>query len=114
MAGFKLIDHSDDVMRELAVKISLAMELVGQAGENNAKFEITALGAIDTGNLRNSISHYYDQSEVGEAYIGTNVEYAPYVEFGTVNYPKERPFLRNAVQNNKNEYKKIFEATLKS
>lgn len=35
---------------------------------------------VDTGRLRNSITH----DVIGEeAIIGTNVEYAPYVEFGT-------------------------------
>lgn len=109
--AIKITDHSPEVLEELALKITIALELIGQAGENNAKFEITALGAVDTGNLRNSITHATDKTS---AYIGTNVEYAPYVEFGTSKYPKERPFLRNAVSNNTSEYKTIVEETLKS
>lgn len=112
--NIKIDDHSAEVLAELNRKLAIAMELLGQAGENNAKFEITALGAVDTGNLRSSISHYYTQSQGGEVYIGTNVEYAPYVEFGTSKFPKERPFLRNAVMKNKDEYKAIFEMALKS
>lgn len=110
----RIIDHSQEVLEELALRIIIAMELVGQAGENNAKFEITALGAVDTGNLRNSITHFYSQSDAKNVYIGTNVEYAPYVEFGTSKFPKERPFLRNAVTNNSSEYKTIVEEVLKS
>ena len=111
MSNINIIDHSDEVLAELAKKIITAMEMMGQAGENNAKFEITALGAVDTGNLRNSISHFTNGTDT---YIGTNVEYAPYVEFGTSRYPQERPFLRNAVQNNRDEYKTIMEEALKS
>ena len=110
IAGVQVDDHSEEVLEEIRAKIPVMLEKIGQAGENNAKFEITALGAIDTGNLRNSISHTDD----GEyAYIGTNVEYAPYVEMGTVKM-QERPFLRNAVLNHQNEYKQIFEEELKS
>jgi HK97 gp10 family phage protein len=110
MIDIKINDHSEEILAELATKMATTLELVGQAGENNAKFEITALGAIDTGNLRNSISHASDNEY---AYIGTNVEYAPYVEFGTVRMA-ERPFLRNAVLNHQNEYKQIFEDGLKN
>lgn len=111
MIDIKVNDHSEEILAELAMKMATTLELVGQAGENNAKFEITALGAIDTGNLRNSISHASDNQY---AYIGTNVEYAPYVELGTSKHPEERPFLRNAVLNHQNEYRQIFEEGLKS
>lgn len=104
-------DHSEEIIAEITSKMPMVLEMIGQAGENNAKFEITALGAIDTGNLRNSISHTDDGKY---AYIGTNVEYAPYVEMGTSKYPEERPFLRNAVVNHLDEYKTLFEEGLKS
>ena len=38
---------------------------------------------VDTGNLKGSITHRVDGDE---AKIGTNVEYAPYVEYGTGRY----------------------------
>lgn len=111
IAGIEVKDNTEELLAELQSKMPMVLEMIGQAGENNAKFEITALGAIDTGNLRNSISHTDDGTY---AYIGTNVEYAPYVEMGTSKYPTERPFLRNAVQNHVDEYKTLFEEGLKS
>ena len=39
---------------------------------------------VDTGRLRNSIAHEIDADGM-DATIGSNVEYAPYVEFGTEN-----------------------------
>lgn len=103
--------HREELIDEIKSKMPAILEVLGQAGENNAKFEITALGAVDTGNLRNSITHTDD----GEyAYIGTNEEYAPYVEFGTSHYPEERPFLRNACLNHLDEYRQIFEEGLKN
>lgn len=47
--------------------------------------------------------------------IGTNVEYAIYVELGTSNpkYPKQ-PFLAPAIKNHVSDYKQILERYLKS
>jgi HK97 gp10 family phage protein len=110
MVDVQVKDNSKEVLEDLASKMPVILEMLGQAGENNAKFEITALGAVDTGNLRNSISHADDGTY---AYIGTNVEYAPYVELGTVRMP-ERPFLRNAVLGHQEEYRNIMEEGLKN
>ena len=53
---------------------------------------------VDTGNLRASITHRVDGDE---ATIGTNVEYAPAQEF------KYNPFLRPALDENKNQVQNI-------
>ena len=47
------------------------------------------------------------------AYIGTNVEYAPYVCLGTM-HMKVQPFLKPAVNDHKDEYRKILENSLKN
>lgn len=44
-------------------------------------------------------------------YVGTNVEYAPYVEMGTVNMGA-RPFIKPAVTDHQKEYKEILERWL--
>ena len=41
-------------------------------------------------------------------YIGTNVEYAPYQELGTIHMAAQ-PFLKPAVADHANEFRKIFE-----
>lgn len=46
-------------------------------------------------------------------YIGTNVEYAPYVCLGTI-HTKAQPFLKPAVNDHKDEYRKILENSLKN
>lgn len=112
MASVNFTDNSKEFMKELQDKLPAVLEMLGKAGENNAKLEIKALGAIDTGTLWNSISHTDDGNDT--AYIGTNVEYAPYVEMGTSRGMKARPFLENAVRNHVDDYKRIVEENLKS
>lgn len=101
--------HVDLVKKELSERTPIVLEALGLQAEGNAVSEITTLGAVDTGRLRGSISHAADDEA---AYVGTNVEYAPYVELGTSKMGA-RPFLRNAVSNYADEYKKIIEDGLK-
>ena len=46
-------------------------------------------------------------------YIGTNVEYAPYQELGTIHMAAQ-PFLKPAVADHANEYRKIVEDEMKN
>ena len=113
MISVSFKSYKDAVLRATEDAIDTAMELVAQQGESNAINEVTTLvydsppspTYVRTGALRNSITHAYVNAEKA-AYIGTNLEYAPYVEYGTRNM-HERPFLRNAVQNYLAEYRQI-------
>lgn len=109
MATVKFTDNSDKVKAEMSNRIPIILEALGIEAEGNAVNEITKLGAVDTGRLRGSISHSHDDEN---AYIGTNVEYAQYVEFGTRRM-SARPFLRNGITHYVNDYKRIIEAGLK-
>lgn len=74
----KLEDHSDEVLAALESACQRALEKCGLVAEGYAK----KLCPVDTGNLRNSITHTVSDGEKA-AYIGTNNEYAVYVECGT-------------------------------
>ena len=65
--------------------------------------------AVDTGRLRASIYGKVKMlgSEVVGA-IGTNVEYAPHLEFGTARMAP-RPFLRRAIEKKKKEILRLLE-----
>ena len=84
---------------------------------------------VDTGRLRDSITHAYnDDGEQVTLLVGTNVEYAPYVELGHHQQPgrfvpkiKKRlvrdwvpgkPYLRPAFENHREEIEKIIYDTL--
>lgn len=96
------INHCPDALSEAKQKKSRALEIIGGMAESYAK----AACPVDTGRLRNSITHeqYSDDTEV----IGTNVEYAPYVELGTSKMGA-KPFLRPAAENHTAEYKAIMQ-----
>lgn len=106
MSSFELIDHSDEVIDEMKKTMERALEKIGMVGEAYAKEECP----VDTGTLRDSISHAIDDNT---AIIGTNVEYAPYVELGTSKMDAQ-PYLRPAVENHIKEYKEIAKGELKS
>ena len=106
MSSFELIDHSDEVIDDMKKTMERALEKIGMVGEAYAKEECP----VDTGTLRNSISHAVDDNT---AIIGTNVEYAPYVELGTSKMDAQ-PYLRPAVENHIKEYKEIAKGELKS
>lgn len=132
-------DNSKQVIEELERLMPIALEECGLAAERFAKTGITRQGAVDTGLLRNSITHaisgqapaitsYKDDDEVQEGeydgtapkaeknsmsvYVGTNVEYAPYVENGTTKMAA-RPFIKPAVTDHQSDYQKIIEERLK-
>ena len=103
---FKMENDFSALVEEAAFsQIERALEKVGLTAERNAKLACP----VDTGRLRNSISHTHDKNT---AYIGTNVEYAPYVEMGTKKMAA-RPYLKPAIADHIREYKNTIEQELK-
>lgn len=71
--------NKDAVLSELQKSAAVALEAVGLKVEGYAKLELeNHPRRIDTGRLRNSITHTQAAEENGEmvVYVGTNVEYA--------------------------------------
>jgi len=139
----------DAVIKATANKLAKAAELIGQSAETHAKQYVTIAvyetpqgWYIRTSNLKNGITHQTEQDENGTTVVvGTDVEYAPYVELGTGKYAEPgtskakkipwhyqdekgnwhttsgmpaRPFLRPAIEIHLDEYRKILEDELKS
>lgn len=108
MAGISVdvsvTDNSGYFKSALQEQIAQALDAIGLTAEGYAR----DLCPVDTGRLQNSISHARDDRA---AYIGTNVEYAPYIELGTSRM-KPRPYLRPAATEHSDEYKEIVKAAL--
>jgi len=100
------VDNLKKIQKLYPEAIAKALEMIGLKAEGYAKKKCP----VDTGNLRNSITHRV-QVEEKAAYIGTNVEYGPYVEMGTSKMDA-RPFLKPAATNHTSEYKAIFQSVL--
>lgn len=126
-------DHSAEVSAEIKAALLRGLEKCGLVAEGYAK----RLCPVDTGNLRNSITHMIDEQEPA-AIIGTNNEYAVYVELGTGIYAegggrptpwvyqdakgnwhytrgnKAQPFLKPAAADHVGQYRDILESELKN
>ena len=74
----KFVDNSEAVKRELERAAIRGLTKAAMLVESQA----VLLVPVNTGGLRGSIGYKVNESEL-VAYIGTNCEYAIYVEFGT-------------------------------
>lgn len=135
-------DNSEEVKRYLDYVTKRALNMIGMKIEYYAKHlcpvgtsESTGKKGYRGGTLRNSITYQVD-SEAGEVAVGSNVEYAPYVELGTGpyfntppqweqfgskrgssirrSYVKPRPYLRPAIEEHIDLYKKIIEDEMRN
>ena len=68
--NIQFTDNSKEVIEAMQQAAVRALEKCGLAAEGYAK----KLCPVDTGNLRNSITHQVDEAEPA-AYVGTNSEY---------------------------------------
>lgn len=130
-------DYSKEVLNAMHEQVVKALTICGLKAVGYAQQRLTDQGAVDTGNLRNSVTHKVVVNDNEHSvYIGSNVEYAPYIEFGTgVYYPggrktpwfykgadgnyyrtqgmQARPYLRPAISDHSEEYEEIVKEELK-
>ncbi|MEA4964799.1 MAG: HK97 gp10 family phage protein [Oscillospiraceae bacterium] len=124
----KFTNNSEAFLVAMKQAKDRALEKCGLTAEGYAK----KLCPVNSGLLRNSISHTVDD---GDVYIGTNVEHAPYVELGTGQYypggrqtpwvyqdekgnwhrtsgQKAQPYLKPAVADHAQTYRSILESEM--
>lgn len=84
--------------------VTRAMEKVGIHLEGEAADELeNSPRRVDTGRLKGSITH---QSDATSCSVGTNVEYAIYVHFGTYKMDANA-FLKNAFERNMDQVRQF-------
>lgn len=117
-------DNTAAILAATDEAIFNALEMIGNVAADYA----AGLAPVDTGNLRNSITSEVDMSDKSVV-VGTNVEYAPSVEFGhhqqvgryvpaigkrlVREFVPAKPFLAPAIEEHLDEYKSILESELK-
>lgn len=105
-ANVEIDSHAQEVLEAKEGAIAKILEEFGLLAERNAKLYCP----VDTGRLRNSISHATDGDTM---YVGTNVEYAAYVEMGT-SRQKAQPYLQPAIVDHMDEYQRVVENELRN
>lgn len=111
--SFNLTDNT--LLAKLATKkaIEKALTRVGDEAVTYA----SGLAPVDTGRLRGSIEKRVSMEGEHAVYVGTNVEYAIYQEFGTSKMSAAnggRGYLRPAISEHLQEYKEIISSNLKN
>ena len=135
----KTEDNSQEIKSAVEEAKYIALTIIGLKMEKYAKAlcpvgtsESTGIKGYRGGTLRNSITNEVDSDTVR---VGSNVEYAPYVELGTgphftpppdweqfttsigtgvsKGYVHPRPYLRPAIEDHIEEFKQIMEKELK-
>ena len=115
----KLVDNSEEVLEALQDKVVDWLEAIGEDAADTAARrapvgtpESTGIPGYIGGTLKNSISHAVVEGE-NAVYIGTNVSYAPYQEFGTSRGIPGKHFLQFGATAHQAEYKSELERILK-
>ena len=116
MLTVQLVDNSDLVLNALPGQIRAALIAVGMEAETNVKQELKRAvydtppspNYARTGRLRNSITYAVEENAV---LVGTAVEYAGFVENGTMKMPA-RPYLRPGIVNHIEQYKSTIKDAL--
>lgn len=86
MQNVDLKINTDAVKNATKKAIETALEAIGLQAVSYAKTNLEKEPRrVDTGNLRNSLTHQVKTNE-NAVYVGTNTEYAAYVEYGTGYY----------------------------
>ena len=112
MADFKIIDHTNEILKATNEGLYNALYIIGAKAADYA----AGLAPKDTGRLQNSLTHEVAMNEKA-VYVGTNVEYAPFVEYGhrtpSGKTVEAKPYLKPAIESHLDEYKHILESELK-
>lgn len=106
MNNIRVINNSSVVLEAFNKQVEKGAKAIGMTAEKYAKRDCP----VKTGRLRNSITY----AILNAIFIGTNVEYAKYVEYDDKAWHKsgKAHFLRDAATRHNDEYKKIMKAAL--
>jgi len=118
--GIRIEDYSEEVLKELDSRVMLALKAIGVEAMNYAVKDCP----VDTSRLKNSLAWATKNEHGGgdapkgspedyKVYIGTNVKYAVYVEYGDYSHKVgKKHFLRDAAANHVEHYMELLRSAL--
>jgi len=108
----RIEDHSEEFTDEMKSKVLDWLDAIGEDASSTTANVIATIPLVKTGRLMNSIERAVVEDEQA-VYIGTNVPYAKYHEFGTSRGIPAKHFLQAGVTLHQSEYKQMLEDKLK-
>ena len=114
-----LVDNTEEVLEASQEQVLAWLQAIGEDAAGTAADK----APVDTGRLKNSVNWATQMNygngdvplampEANTVYIGTNVEYAPYQEFGTSKGVPGKHFLQFGATAHQAEYKSLLEEYL--
>jgi len=100
------VEKNDNKINEIIESVKDALQLSATTLESNVIRNFYTYKAVDTGRAVSSVTSVINENDLS-AEVGSNVEYVPYIEFGTVKMPA-RPIFRNAFYENIEKIKQFF------
>lgn len=107
--SFKVKSYKDIFLGAMQEQLEAAFEECGL----DAEYYAAKACPVDTGRLRASITHEVEGVGRGiQMAIGTNVEYAPYVEDGMARQTAQ-PFIKPSISNHISHYQQLIKSYLR-
>lgn len=109
-AYIQIVQNNSHLVAKLIPQaMARALEKIGLLAEGHVVGYMTKNHIVDTGRLRNSITHAIRSNNT--VIVGTNVEYATYVHEGTSRMAG-RPYLTAPIQSHLNEYREVLKSEM--
>ena len=114
----EFVDNSTQVKAQLDKNIGKALESIGLHWQTRATeeankqiYDTPESPAYERTTRYRKGMGYKPELQNKQVIVGNNVEYSPYIEFGTARM-KSRPIIKDSIMNYKDDYQEIVSKTL--
>ena len=124
--SFRFTSYKKEVLADFKLRRARTLEIVGGTGERYTVEKLEQNHSVQSGVLKGSITH--EPRGEDTVAIGTNIDYAPYVELGhhqqpgryvpaikkrlVKSYVPAKPFLRPAIEGHVKQFENIIKTEM--